>query len=560
MKTAPQPGARAMTPINRRRVVTDFALAALLGSAAGFTMTARKAQAAKVGLRPSEPLVRDVTSPISIELKFANGKSLQFSEDKAVALAPYVDPRGAFTQLCRMASVAGSPFTVFFRPDEKSSRVEVVVELGWLGRDPANVGAYVATISRSGNQLARVNVPEHYWWARWRWQSERRPVRKTSEELQKAALVPKFDAGVVAGQKRITNPDEYRPMSFPGLSSGMADTGERPEIGLLTDVQAEWLCTESAAALEQLIVQAEAHASVPVHVRDETMGPISIQRYPTASSFWDPAAGNADPSVAPAPRTFIEPNKGHYPSLAFVPFLLTGDPYYLEEVQFTAQAALLDYNTDYRKRDKGVLGDEEPRGWAWSVRSMFQAVLATGDNVPSWLAPRAYFERVLDHNLNWFVENHLKDRNPLKSACHFAVSSPFDEVGPWQQDFLTATLGWAVAAGFAKWRPVYEWQARQAIGRARGEGGYPKSQAIQYFLKTDGATDWRSLARVNGLTETPDGGFPESADANYAAYLRGALVIAEQLKLEGAREALDYVDGQVELHGWLPYKWAFARR
>jgi len=537
-----------MKPISRRHVVTDMALAAFFGSVAG----SKKAHAAAPA--------RDIADPISLELRFANGRLLQFSEARSVALAPYVDPRGQFVQMCRAASVPGSPFMIFFRPDEGGERTEVVVELGRLKFDATNVGAYVATISRGGRQLAKIEVPEHYYWARWRWQSARRPVRATSKELQSAALVPKFDAAVVAGQQAMTKADAYRPMSFPHLSSGMADTGERPEIGLLTDVQAEWLCSGNKSALEQLIVQGEAHASVPVHVRDETMGPISIQRHPTASSFWDPAAGNADPWVAPAPKTFIEPNKGHYPSLAFVPFLLTGDPYYLEEVQFTAQAALLDYNTDYRKRDKGVLGDEEPRGWAWSMRSLFQAVLATGEGVPSWLAPRTYFERVLDNNLTWFAETHLKDRNPLKVNCHFAIRSPFDEVGPWQQDLITATLGWAVAAGFSKWRPAYEWQARQAIDRARGDAGYPKSQAIQYFLKTDGANDWKSLARVNNLTETPDGEFPESADANYAAYLRGALVIAAQLKLAGAREALDYADGQVGKHGWLPYKWAFARR
>jgi hypothetical protein len=62
----------------------------------------------------------------------------------------------------------------------------------------------------------------------------------------------------------------------------------------------------------------------------------------------------------------------------------------LEEIQFTAQSHLLNYNTGLRKREQGVFASDQTRGYAWGMRSLFQAALATPDEVPRWLLPRSY--------------------------------------------------------------------------------------------------------------------------------------------------------------------------
>ena len=97
-------------------------------------------------------------------------------------------------------------------------------------------------------------------------------MRVSAHALQISGKVPRFDPTLVRDRRsKLRAPYHYEPMSFPGLPKGMGATGERPEIGIVTDVQAEWLITGNPVAVEQMFVQAEAHGSVPVHVRDETM-------------------------------------------------------------------------------------------------------------------------------------------------------------------------------------------------------------------------------------------------------------------------------------------------
>jgi hypothetical protein len=546
-----------MDHLTRRQLVGGFARLAVVGAAMSNSVMASTGR--QVGPRPIGRPAADIENPISLTMTFANGSTRTYSERAAVDLGPYLDPKGQFTQLCRMASVANEPWTIFFRPDQGSDRFEVVVELGWPGMVPQHAAPYRAVISRGSQKVAEVNVGEHYWWSRWRWQSAPRQVRATPPELMLAKLAPPVGRALPGqGISRPTS-STYAPMAWSALSlmPYMGSGGERDEIGLITEYQAAWLATGSAITLTAMLNQANAHGSAPVHFRDETMAPISIQRYPRVSAYARPEAAGADPwlNCLEAP---IVPEKAHYPSLNYIPFLATGDPYYLEEMQFAAQYHLLEYNTAYRKLDKGILGDEQTRGWAWGIRALFQAVAATPDRVPVWIMPRAYFRTILGNNQAWFKTTQMEDRaDPMKSVCHFAIVTAPDHIGPWQQDFLSAVLGWAVLAGFEEWRGAYEWHVQQALTRALGRHGYPRSQAVQYYYKSKGATDWSSLAATSALANTPDGNFPSNTDRSYAAYLRAVLALAMRNQVAGADEAFRYVDGQVRRLGFLPYKWAY---
>jgi hypothetical protein len=223
-----------------------------------------------------------------------------------------------------------------------------------------------------------------------------------------------------------------------------------------------------------------------------------------------------------------------------------------------AQFHLLYCNTVHRKYEKGILGDEQTRGWAWAIRTPFQTVLTTPARVPPWLVAKPYFQDILNHNRDWFIATQVENKqDPMKAACHFAIDTTADHIAPWQPDFLSTVLGWAVAAGIQDWYRIYEWHIQQALTRALGRSGYPRSRAVHYYYKSVGATNWESLAARSGLTETRDGNFPPDTDVSYAAYLRGALAIAKRLGVSGAADAFAYVDGQVRRLRSLPEKWAF---
>ena len=55
-----------------------------------------------------------------------------------------------------------------------------------------HLDAYVVEIERGGKAVARVEVPKHYWFSRWRWQSAPRPIIAKPRDLIAAGLLPSY--------------------------------------------------------------------------------------------------------------------------------------------------------------------------------------------------------------------------------------------------------------------------------------------------------------------------------------------------------------------------------
>ncbi|MHB1204530.1 MAG: hypothetical protein ACYCZX_03105, partial [Rhodospirillaceae bacterium] len=164
------------------------------------------------------------------------GTIYEYREDAGVDLGDFVSGIGGFTQRCVRCDVAGLPLSVFFRPDRTSSRVEVVFELGRVFSPTAvNLGTYTVEISRGDQVLATVSVPQHYWFARWRWQSAPRPVVGNVDALMSRNLLPPY--AHPTSTLSLPPPVPYTPytvMGLAGVTAYMPQTGERPDIGLLT--------------------------------------------------------------------------------------------------------------------------------------------------------------------------------------------------------------------------------------------------------------------------------------------------------------------------------------
>ena len=127
-------------------------------------------------------------SPLSAVVTL-NGQTFTYNETSGRDLGNFVSAIGGFTLRCIRCDVAGSPLTVLFRPDVNSDRAEVVFELGRVfSGTPANLRAYSVSIYRGGAFLAKVDVPAHYWFSRWRWQSPTRRYRLRSVRTFQASL------------------------------------------------------------------------------------------------------------------------------------------------------------------------------------------------------------------------------------------------------------------------------------------------------------------------------------------------------------------------------------
>lgn len=593
-----------MTNISRRGAI-GVGAAGVIGLTAGLAT----AQTAAATLR--------VTLTIS-------GQTYEFKEENGQDLGDFTSTIGNFTQRCIRCEVANFPLTVYFRPDRGSDRVEVVFELGRIfSATPANLGAYSVTITRGAQTLTRVDVASHYWFSRWRWQSSQRPIVADTARLLEQNLIPLYDRSaapksaplpalnvmplpngdfldldilaqfsvgnyasasklVITAQQYATlnssttsttttataSSNIYSVMGLAGITAYMPSTGERGEIGLVTDPQAKFICTADQASLDLLRAQAEAAGTMPWHMRDETQtGPFDFRKYPKATWYYSSNAGTPHVKTANTP---VSLDSAHQPSLAYLPYLLTGDPYHLEDLQFQATYNWGALPASYRP------SIPQARAFAWSLRTLAQAVRVTPVTTPSWLLPQSYWAAQLTETRNWFEDNFVESIRPeralFRATCNIDASrneGPTAPEGtwidPWQDEFVAAVIGWMVTMGFSEWRQSFDWIIGGTIARTTPASGWVRAHATPYRLilratrtspfAASWAEAWSLQQSINKAAFTDPNTWVGS-DMTYLAYTRGALVYGVKLGTPGAAESLAWATAQLKSKGWnTAFKW-----
>ena len=110
----------------------------------------------------------------------------------------------------------------------------------------------------------------------------------------------------------------------------------------------------------------------------------------------------------------IGPETGHSPDVYYVPFLVTGDPYMLEEMQFQAT---YDHMRMQGTKHWGV--HDALRSHAWTMRTLAHCIAATpAGALPSWLQPKSYWEAYVAEALMWCLAN-----GPNKGDAHTSSGS-----------------------------------------------------------------------------------------------------------------------------------------
>jgi hypothetical protein len=514
--------------------------------------------------------------PLSAVIDY-QGTSHRYDEAAGKDLGDYVDPENRFIQRCVMSTHDGLPLTVFFRRDVGSGRAEVVFELGrlWSNTPPANLDAYTAIIFRGDRTIFTLKVPQHFWFSRWRWQTAPRPMTGNVSALMASGMLPPYSDRANEGTTRPTRPQSYQVMQLAGLARSMPMTGERDDIGPVTEAQAEYICTGRSSALATLLAQAEAAGTIPWHFRDEHTGaPLNKRQYPHASVY---APDQGDPFIRMG-KTGITVDSSHQPALAYVPFLLTGDPYYLETLQFQETFNLLE-GPGYR-RGHGIIGQE--RAWAWAIRTLGQLVKVTPATVPRWLLPRSYFQSFFDNERTWasatFVSSDEPERAIFRTMdqTYLSRNEPPIEAGtaisPWQDEFIAFIAAWLVLMGHHDWEAIARWKIGSTIARTDGKSGWVRAHPTPYRLvlrrQSDSpwAQSWADAWDLNKARIDPNGTDPDRltierpAQMTYPTYTRGALAMGVHLGIVEAKPCFEWIDGQIRKNlprvGNLEYKWS----
>jgi hypothetical protein len=172
------------------------------------------------------------------------------------------------------------------------------------------------------------------------------------------------------------------------------------------------------------------------------------------------------------------PDGNHQPSLAYLPYLVTGDYYYLEELQFWANWNMVQANPYYRDFNKGLTKWNEIRGQAWTLRTLGQTAYITPDNDPM----KQYFVDRVGYNLDFYNTTYTTG-NPnqlgvldgsgkyaFPPMAYTTASGTQTGLAPWMDDFFTWSVGYLSELGFADAKALLAWKAKFPVGRMTAPG------------------------------------------------------------------------------------------
>jgi hypothetical protein len=387
----------------------------------------------------------------------------------------------------------------------KKARIDVTVENDWAYEPAPKNFTYDAQVLVGGQKVYEKPALTHLHHARWRklfWWGDAPQVhiRHNTEYLINTRALPNYDRSVVASEAALnglrnawTGPST-EPMGVGAAVNYMPMTGGRRDIGLLPGWSAMYLLSMDKRAKDVMLGTADLAGSWSTHFRDKvTDRPISIKDYPymtvvgRSSDTYNPTTRKyeAFPVCAEANgcNTPNTADTAHQPNFAYLPYLVTGDYYYLEELQFWAMYNEFSSNPYYREHELGLINADQVRAQGWSLRTLSEAAYISPDNDPL----KAHYNTFLNNNLDWYIKNYVNN-TPSNVLGFITDGSVSAEVAPWQDDFFTSAVGHTVELGFDKARPLLTFKTKFPIERLTGDGACWIDAAIYHLVVRDTGT------------------------------------------------------------------------
>lgn len=367
------------------------------------------------------------------------------------------------------------------------TRIDVTVENDWAYEPGPQNFIYDLLLEVEGKKVFEQKALTHYHHARWRkvfWAGEAPNVhiRHDPRYLIDTRALPNYDTSiqVLDAKPNAADGTAFEMMSVGAAMRAMPTTGGRGDIGLLPSWAAAWLLNQGPNSAAVTLGTADLAGSWSMHYRDkDTDKPISLIDYPYMTLL-----GNSGDTLNPATKKreafpgglkglTDTPNKhdvSHQPNLAYLPYLMTGDLYYLEELQFWAMYNVFSSNPGYRENRKGLVHRDQVRGQAWALRTLAEAAYITPDDDRL----KSNFTEIVDNNLAWYnaeyTDNPDANKLGLNATNYAVIYNGKLGVGPWQDDFFTQAIGHVAELGFAEAERLLRWKTKFVIERMIGKG------------------------------------------------------------------------------------------
>lgn len=362
----------------------------------------------------------------------------------------------------------------------------------------------------------------HYPCARWKrsfWWNNDNPVhiKQNFAYLTGSGAVPNYDPRIVPDEATLADyavtlqaqASKFHMMDYGLWVRAFGTTGGRPDIALAPMWYAMAIISQDKRARDMMLAMADCAGHFHIHRRDTSSGPgrsypLSVINFPrctndgTLGDSKNTASGQYEkfPSFTSISTTAGNPKQqtvdtSHQAAFAYVPYLVTGDWFYLEELQFWAQwnMATLNPALTYRGAERGWISIGQVRSQGWSLRTLGEAAAITPDTHPS----KAGLAFNLQCNLSRF--NELYTDNPAANklgvitsggavvydmeveAESYVNGKPVNftktvntGIGVFQDDFVSQAAGHVAELGYPDAARFRDWKAKFVITRMIGAG------------------------------------------------------------------------------------------
>jgi hypothetical protein len=496
-----------------------------------------------------EPPVDPPATAAAVTISMA-GHDYIYDPADGVDIGAYTDPAGRFVMSCIRVKRPDCRLVLDFRATPMADGAWSCVVFEYS--DPTVGGpnlAYSASID--GTDIV---VADHWLNSSWRWQSCPWPHPLTPiEDLYTRKLLPRFDGALALGKAgSLPNVHDCPPMSLCGFTPDMGATGGRADIGTVTGWQGEYLCTGGTDMLKTVIVQGEA--AFNWRLRDNATGATfdAIKTYPNAWFHW---GSGANPQLLHGSGWHPGLDAAHSPACYYVPFLLTGDPYFLEY----QQGECMYHICESPRSPTTIPAGEQVRGYAWMLRTLLNTVDATPDDVPSWLLPKQLFVDELER-IRGLFRARQDDGWVYRNWSHVVDSYGRWQHAWWQHDYVTAIAAWASLL-HDSWAQQRDYMVEGIAGRNSPTSGWCHGYPTSYWTNTTNRNDyypegsftsWLEAWSYNSqyvYTDTPGGycctleeHLSHNTTYDYFSAMMHALRLASQAGCAQSDEVLEQIE------------------
>ena len=438
--------------------------------------------------------------------------------------------------------------------------------------DAATV-TYDVAIAVNGTPVFTQAAVEHFYLTRWRKTfpvggTTFASIRPNVAAFTGANAVPPYLASVVTNVVSTPDAANFGILQSGALDPIMSDHGGRAELAPLPDWTARYLVHTDPAQRAFVLANGDLSGSWPVHMREADDSArhgvgaerlLSLDERPNLwlderaqSAGWDYVAGTPMPmreygtDIPAAGQSPLLPDNAHQPSIAFVPYLLTGDRYYAEEMAFWANYGMLrTYPGDGVRTSRGILENGEVRAFGWALRNLADAAAY----YPDASAVKGYLSGKVVNNLQW-LDAHARAQDPIANPFQILWVNMRPD-GPqyialWEQAYLAYAIDRANRHGFVGGLAERDAIARFHLKLFTSDPDYPRAEAGAYVIAVGTPSDsnpalfgtyFTTMAQIWAGTqgqERPFAGF-------YGTEARLDLMYGVQNGWPGAQAAYDYL-------------------